>query len=166
MKKVLSVISLHFRAIAVVAFLVFAITAPTTGCALYCKVFPCSDNPTDYTTVTAKTIGSINVAAKTAMTVLKYELVPSGRVSADTEAKIAKVYDDYVETGKLVVDLLIINNVQDANVAFVQFKEIYRNLLVLLRSVGVLDSPTLAASDKKLLVPYPATAYVTVEKGK
>lgn len=165
MKKIRTAFSVHFRAIALSILLVFAIAAPTTGCALYCSVFSCSDKPVDYTTVTAKAIGATNIAAKTAMTILKYELVPSGKVSKETEAKIVKVYEDYVTTGKLVVDLLIVNNVKDANEAFVQLKAIFQNLLVLLRSVGVMDSPTLPSEEKKLLVPYPATSYLVVEKG-
>lgn len=166
MTKIRMGLSNRFTALALSLLLVFAVAVPTTGCALYCSVFTCSDKPVDYTTVTAKAIGATNVAAKTAMTILKYELVPSGKVSKETEAKIVKVYEDYVTTGQLVVDLLIVNNLKDANEAFVRLKEVFQNLLVLLRSVGVMDSTTLPSEEKKLLVPYPAMSYLVVEKGK
>lgn len=166
MKKLRSAIYAHFTAITLSILLIFSIAAPTTGCALYCSVFSCSDKPTDYTTVTAKALGATNVAAKTAMTILKYELVPSGKVSKETEAKIVKVYEDYVKVGQLTTDLLIVNNIKDANEAFTQLKAIFQNLLVLLRSVGVMDSPTITQDDKNLLVPFPATSYLVAEKGK
>ena len=166
MKKFRTSVYAHFTAFVLSILLVFSIVAPTTGCSLYCSVFPCSTEPANYTTVTAKALGATNVAAKTAMTILKYELVPSGKVSKETEAKIVKVYEDYVKTGQLTVDLLIINNVKDANEAFIQLKAIFQNLLVLLRSVGVLDSPTMTSTEKSLLVSYPATAYLIAEKGK
>lgn len=166
MKKFRTAIYAHFTAILLSVLLVVGVVVPSTGCALYCSVFKCSEQATDYTTVTAKALGATNVAAKTAMTILKYELVPSGKVSKETEAKIVKVYEDYVKAGQLTVDLLIVNNIKDANEAFVQLKAIFQNLLVLLRSVGVLDSPTISPDEKKLLVPYPATSYLVAEKGK
>lgn len=166
MKTIRNTFSVHVRAVALSILLIFAITVPTTGCALYCSVFTCKDTPTDYTTVTAKALGATNVAAKTAMSILKHELVPSGKVSKETEAKIVEVYEKYVTAGQLTVDLLIVNNVTDANEAFIQLKAIFQNLLVLLRSVGVFDSTTISPEEKKLLVPYPADSYLVVEKGK
>lgn len=164
MKNLRNTFKVHVTAVVLSVLLVVGFAVPTTGCALFGSVS--GTNPTDYTTVTAKTLGATNVAAKTAMTILKYELVPAGKVSKETEANIAKVYDDYVRVGQLTVDLLIVNNVKDANEAFIQLKAIYQNLLVLLRSVGVLDSPTISSDEKKLLVPYPAASYLVAEKGK
>lgn len=164
MKNLRNTFKVHVTAVVLSVLLVVGFAVPTTGCALFGSVS--GTNSTDYTTVTAKTLGATNVAAKTAMTILKYELVPAGKVSKETEANIAKVYDDYVRVGQLTVDLLIVNNVKDANEAFVQLKAIYQNLLVLLRSVGVLDSPTISSDEKKLLVPYPASSYLVAEKGK
>jgi len=166
MKNLRNTLKAHFTAVILSVLLVVGLAAPTTGCALYCSVFSCGDKPADYTTVTAKALGATNIAVKTAMTILKYELVPAGKVSKETEDKIVKVYEDYVKAGQLTVDLLIVNNIKDANEAFTQLKVIYQNLLVLLRSVGVLDSPTISPDEKKLLVPYPATSYLVAEKGK
>lgn len=132
----------------------------TTGCTLWCSVFTCatSTTPSDPATVTYKSLKATNIAAQTAMKILKHELVPAGKVSPEMEAKIVKVYEDYGIAFNAACDGLILADNARTDAAFTSLKSLFNNLLSLLQSVGVLTSPQLTAEPRSLLVPYAAPA--------
>lgn len=166
MTKLAGIIKHRFVAVLLTVSILSIGVLPVTGCALWCSVAPCSAASPDYVTVTAKSLAAVNTSAKTAMKIMKYEFVPAGKVSPETEAKIAKIYDDYVVAGRTACDLLILNDTVNAAEAFNTAKSLFANLLELLRSVGVLASPSLPVSDAKLLVEFPVTSQLVLEEGK